>query len=91
MRQVAENSRNRMRWYLSGNGQGPRVSRVRAMVSVAGQPETFVRFIQADPRVLRALRGKDWAAFARIYNGPNYAANKYDTKLADVFKQYWGA
>ena len=59
--------------------------------TAAGQLETFVRFIQADPRLLKALRGKDWAAFARIYNGPNYAANKYDTKLAAAFKQYGGA
>ena len=59
--------------------------------TAAGQLETFVRFIQADPRLLKALRGKDWATFARIYNGPNYAANKYDTKLAAVFKQYGGA
>ena len=59
--------------------------------TAAGQLETFVRFIQADPRLLKALRGKDWATFARIYNGPNYAANKYDTKLAAAFKQYGGA
>ena len=59
--------------------------------TAAGQLETFVRFIHADPRLLKALRGKDWATFARIYNGPNYAANKYDTKLAAVFKQYGGA
>ena len=59
--------------------------------TAAGQLETFVRFIQADPRLLKALRGKDWATFARIYNGPNYADNKYDTKLAAVFKQYGGA
>ena len=59
--------------------------------TAAGQLETLVRFIQADPRLLKALRGKDWAAFARIYNGPGYAANKYDTKLAAAFKQYGGA
>lgn len=59
--------------------------------TAAGQLETFVRFIQADPSLLRALRGKDWATFARIYNGPGYAANKYDTKLAAAFKQYGGA
>lgn len=58
--------------------------------TAAGQLETFVRFIQADPRLLKALRGKDWATFARIYNGPGYAANKYDTKLAAAFKQYGG-
>lgn len=59
--------------------------------TAAGQLETFVRFIQADPRLLKALRGKDWATFARIYNGPGYAANKYDTKLAAAFKQYGGS
>lgn len=59
--------------------------------TAAGQLETFVRFIQADPRLLKALRGKDWATFASIYNGPGYAANKYDTKLAAAFKQYGGA
>ena len=56
-----------------------------------GQLETFVRFILADPRLVKALRAGDWATFARIYNGPNYAANKYDTKLAAAFKQYGGA
>lgn len=59
--------------------------------TAAGQLETFVRFIQADPRLLKALRGKDWATFARIYNGPGYAANKYDTKLAAAYKQFGGA
>ena len=59
--------------------------------TAAGQLETFVRFILADPRLVKALRAGDWATFARIYNGPGYAANKYDTKLAAAFKQYGGA
>ncbi len=29
-----------------------------------------------------ALSRGDWTAFARAYNGPGYAANQYDTKLA---------
>lgn len=29
-----------------------------------------------------ALERRDWAAFARRYNGPNFAINKYDQKLA---------
>ncbi len=28
------------------------------------------------------MRDKRWADFARLYNGPEYAQNKYDTKLA---------
>lgn len=59
--------------------------------TAAGQLETFVRFILADPRLVKALRGKDWATFARIYNGPGYAANKYDAKLASAYKQLGGA
>lgn len=33
----------------------------------------------------RHLRRKDWASFARGYNGPSYAANKYDQKLAAAY------
>jgi hypothetical protein len=33
----------------------------------------------------RALEQNDWAGFARGYNGPNYAANSYDTKLASAY------
>lgn len=57
----------------------------------ASQLDAFVRFVKADNRLLRALKSQDWATFARIYNGPNYAANKYDTKLAAAFKRAGGA
>jgi hypothetical protein len=32
--------------------------------------------------ILGALRRGDWSTFARVYNGPSYRANAYDTKLA---------
>ena len=35
----------------------------------------------------RAMQHKDWTAFARGYNGSNFAINKYDTKLAEQFAQ----
>lgn len=35
-----------------------------------------------------ALRACDWAAFAKGYNGPSYAANKYDAKLQAAFEQF---
>jgi peptidoglycan hydrolase-like protein with peptidoglycan-binding domain len=40
--------------------------------------------------LLRHVNGasKDWAAFAKGYNGPGYAANKYDTKLAAAYATY---
>jgi len=31
------------------------------------------------------LQRRDWAAFAKVYNGPNYRANRYDRKLADAY------
>jgi hypothetical protein len=31
------------------------------------------------------LRDKRWADFARLYNGPQYAQNQYDTKLATAY------
>jgi len=55
-----------------------------------GQLDAFIRFILADPRLLRALKNQDWASFARIYNGPGYAANRYDVKMADEFKRAGG-
>lgn len=47
--------------------------------------DCFVRFVQADPVLHMALKQKDWAEFARRYNGPNYAANDYDNKLAKAY------
>ncbi len=35
-----------------------------------------------------ALRQKDWATFARVYNGPNYAINRYDEKLSSFYDRY---
>lgn len=64
---------------------------INAQYSAAGQLETFVRFILADSRLARAIRAKDWKTFASVYNGKNYAANKYDTKLAAAYKQFGGA
>ncbi|MCD9118347.1 N-acetylmuramidase domain-containing protein [Pseudomonas bijieensis] len=52
------------------------------------QFEAFVRFIEADPTLLKALKGKKWAAFAKAYNGPNYARNLYDTKLERAYQRH---
>ena len=54
------------------------------------QLEAFAQFVihrgLADE--LQELR---WADFARLYNGPQYAVNKYDTKLAAAYAKYKGA
>lgn len=51
----------------------------------AGQLDVFVRFVEADRALLLALRRHDWNSFARIYNGPNYAAGGYHTKMKKAF------
>lgn len=48
----------------------------------------FVKFIKADANMWKALKNKDWAEFARRYNGPAYAQNQYDTKLAAAYKSF---
>ncbi|MBL5864449.1 N-acetylmuramidase family protein [Serratia fonticola] len=54
----------------------------------AAHLDAFVRFILADTYLLKALRALDWPEFARRYNGPGYAANQYDKKMAAAFKKY---
>jgi LysM repeat protein len=51
------------------------------------QLDAFVSFIRADPAMHRALQRHDWAAFARAYNGEGYAANQYDTRMADAYRR----
>jgi peptidoglycan hydrolase-like protein with peptidoglycan-binding domain len=57
----------------------------------AEQLQAFVRFVQRDAELLKALRNRKWAAFARIYNGPAYADNLYDVKLAKAYARHAGA
>jgi hypothetical protein len=35
-----------------------------------------------------SLKNKDWAKFAKGYNGPAYADNKYDIKLEHAYAKY---
>ena len=44
-----------------------------------------VRFIRENRSMLVALQKKDWKAFARLYNGPAYAQNRYDEKLDKAY------
>lgn len=51
----------------------------------------LVMFIRHDERLVDAARGKDWAAFAYVYNGPAYARNKYDVRIAQAYALLSGA
>lgn len=48
----------------------------------------FVNFIKANPNMHQHLKNRNWAGFANAYNGPAYAQNKYDTKLAAAYRKY---
>ena len=62
---------------------------VAAMYESEGrQLEAFIRFIEADPALAKALKAKKWAEFARLYNGPAYKDNLYDVKLARAFDRF---
>ncbi len=56
--------------------------------SEAGQLDTFVKFIKINPGMHQALKQKDWAKFARLYNGPDYAKNNYDSRLAEAYASF---
>lgn len=52
------------------------------------QLAAFVKFIQDDDKMWDCLKTKDWAGFARHYNGPAYAKNQYDVKLEKAYKSF---
>lgn len=56
--------------------------------SEAEQLGAFVRFIANNPSLLAALKARKWSAFAKGYNGPNYAINLYDAKLLQAYNKY---
>lgn len=64
---------------------------VEAMVS--GEPaqlRAFIAFLKSTG-LDRALVQRDWVAFAKGYNGPGYRKNRYDTRLAEAYRQQVGA
>ncbi|MEE9315170.1 MAG: N-acetylmuramidase domain-containing protein [Rhizobiaceae bacterium] len=55
-----------------------------ARSGVVGQVELMARYIEK-AGLIYALQERDWVAFARRYNGPAFAKNKYDKKMAEAF------
>lgn len=52
------------------------------------QLEAFVRFIKQGRNLHKALKDRDWADFAERYNGPAYARNQYDTRMAAAYDRH---
>jgi len=50
----------------------------------------MAEFILKHPSMHRALKERNWAKFASLYNGPNYKINNYDVKLANAYKMNGG-
>jgi hypothetical protein len=60
--------------------------------TVGGAPaqvESMLRFVKKN-NLKDKLNLRDWAGFASRYNGPGYAANRYDVKMAAAYVQ-WAA
>lgn len=57
--------------------------------SEAAQLEGMAGFIRKGG-LDRHLRAHAWAAFARLYNGPGYAKNQYDVRLARAYARWRG-
>ncbi|MFD0915307.1 N-acetylmuramidase domain-containing protein [Pseudahrensia aquimaris] len=58
-----------------------------ARSGVDGQVRLMARFIEK-AGLTGALRKQDWRTFARKYNGPAYAKNRYDKKMAAAFERH---
>ncbi|MDD5175744.1 MAG: N-acetylmuramidase family protein [Sterolibacterium sp.] len=77
-------------WQTCGYGS------VQAFVDAMGESEAqhlaaFVAFVAADPALHKALKARKWAEVAKLYNGPAYKENLYDTKLARAYERHAGA
>ncbi len=58
--------------------------------SEGNQLAALVAFINTNPALKDALLAHNWPEFARIYNGPNYEINSYDTKLQQAYNHFSG-
>lgn len=56
-------------------------------VSEDNQLQAMFQFVTAN-NLDDAMRRHDWEAFARGYNGSNFAENQYDNKLAGAFSRF---
>lgn len=55
--------------------------------SVQEQLKAFILYTKKRG-ILESLKNKDWKEAARLYNGKNYADNKYDEKFKNAYDEY---
>jgi hypothetical protein len=73
-------------WKMTGAASVEEMVR-QAMESETNQLHHMIGFIKS-AGLLDKLKAKDWAGFAKGYNGPAYAKNSYDTKLAGAYANF---
>lgn len=56
--------------------------------SESDQFDAFVRFIETDEALHKALKARQWARVAQLYNGPDYKRNLYDVKLKRAYERH---
>ena len=49
--------------------------------------KAFMGFITSN-NLIKFLKYKDWASFAKGYNGPQYAQNEYDVKIKIAYEKF---
>jgi len=77
---------------MGGNFKAAGYLSVQAMIRDFVEDEehhlrAMINFIKAN-KLDNAIRRHDWASFARGYNGPGYAKNEYDIRLARSFAKW---
>ncbi|TCD11342.1 N-acetylmuramidase domain-containing protein [Oricola cellulosilytica] len=60
-----------------------------ARSGVAGQIALMIRFLKKNG-LGKLLKARDWAGFARRYNGPQFRRNRYDSRMAAAYARYAG-
>ena len=60
---------------------------VDARSGLDGQVRLMARFIRK-AGLIEKLADCDWAGFARSYNGPGYARNQYDRRMAAAYRKF---
>ncbi len=58
------------------------------MKSEKNHLHAFIEFIKSNNVLHQALIDKEWSTVARLYNGPAYLKNKYDSKMEIAYKQF---
>lgn len=78
---------------MGSNYRAAGFASVRQFVTAMTRSESahltaFVAFVGHDSAMSNALKKRDWAGFARAYNGEGYKKNLYDEKLQIAYERF---